>query len=70
MNGLSDDELRDLVARQVPITIRRLRKLQHAVSRQDFETLHWNQMRVWRAYCQPRKNLEMDWKANAKAMSA
>jgi hypothetical protein len=61
LNGLSDDDLRGLVARQVPITIRRLRKLQHAVSRQDFETLALeSNAGVARAYCQPRKNLEMD----------
>jgi len=61
LNGLSDDDLRDLVARQVPNTIRRLRKLQHAVSRQDFEMLALeSNPGVARAYCQPRKNLEMD----------
>jgi hypothetical protein len=61
LNGLTDDDLKDLVARQLPNTIRRLRKLQRAVSRQDFETLALeSNPGVARAYCLPRKNLEID----------
>src|SRR5262245_5106645 len=59
--GLSDDEMRQLVSKQLPLAIQRLRKLQRAVSAQDFETLALEASPlVARAYCLPRRNLEVD----------
>jgi hypothetical protein len=61
LEDLTDDELRQLVARQLPLTIRRLRKLERAVTRQDFETLALEASPdVARAHCLPRRNLELD----------
>jgi hypothetical protein len=59
--GLSDDELATLVARQLPPTIQRLRRLERAITRQDFETLALQASPdVARVRCLSRKNLELD----------
>jgi len=61
LKGLPDDELRRLVKRQLPLTIRRLRKLERAVSHEDFETLALEASPdAARARCLPRRNLEVD----------
>jgi hypothetical protein len=61
LNDLPDDELRQLVARQLPLAIKRLRKLERAVSREDFETLALEASPdAARARCLPRRNLDVD----------
>lgn len=61
LDELTDDDLKELVARQLPNTIRKLRKLQRAVSCGDFEKLALDSNPgVARARCLPRKNLEID----------
>lgn len=61
LKSLPDDELRQLVARQLPLTIQKLRKLERAVAREDFETLALEASpAASRARCLPRRNLEID----------
>lgn len=49
------------IAEQIPVTINRMRKLERAVSREDFETLAREaDERVARSLCLPRRNMEVD----------
>jgi hypothetical protein len=51
----------DEILREIPGTIRRLRRLERAVTRQDFETLALEASPdVARVHCLPRRNLEFD----------
>ncbi len=60
--GKKPDELTpDEIRQQVPRSIRKLRKLERAVSRQDFESLALEASpKVARARCLPLRNLEID----------
>jgi hypothetical protein len=61
LKNLPQEELAGLIAQQLPQTALKLRRLDRAVSRGDFEALALEaDERVARARCLPRRNMDLD----------